>query len=105
MKSEDTVAQIRLLRVSSAGTKLPVEVRIAKPYYDGKFWKCPVYLEGFHTKIPDICGMDSLQSLCLAIKMVGELLLHIQQEGDRVIFEHDEEEQNFPFEAYFGKLD
>ena len=52
------------------GSRRSVRLRIGKPYFvaEGE-WACPLELQGFERRHPDMRGVDSLQALALAITL------------------------------------
>ncbi len=69
-----------------SGAKRPVRLRVGKPYFvaDGE-WACPIELNGFEPRHPDIRGADSMQSLCLAISLVRARLEDFLAKGGKVL--------------------
>ena len=45
---------------------------------------CPVEIAGLHGRLTDVHGTDSLQTLCLAIKLVGSVLASFVAEGGSI---------------------
>ena len=95
------MARIELARVDSNGDKIPLVVEIGQPFQnvDG-VWHTPVALNGLHERLPDICGEDSLQSLCLAFELVRRRLMSVNEDGDRLV---TLEGDDFPFDVYFTR--
>jgi hypothetical protein len=77
-------------------------VAIGQPYPrpDGS-WACPVELSGLHDRLHDMIGEDSLQALCLAMRLCGKLLTAFVESGGHLRNEGDDPEDSFPLEAYF----
>ncbi len=100
MKSDvPPIATAEFIRVRKSGERSPMSVEIGQPRKtaDG-VWRTPVALHGLDGRLPDICGEDSWQSLCLAIAMVRSRLVAVVESGDRLV---DAEGGDFPIEAYF----
>jgi hypothetical protein len=74
-----------LICVRPTGECVPVTVAVGQPYptIEGD-WACPAEIAGLHGRLADIHGADSLQTLCLAIKLAGCLLASFVSEGGRV---------------------
>ena len=87
------------LRKSGERIQLSVEIGAPRQHTDG-FWHTPVALHGLDGRLSDICGEDSLQSLCLAVEMVRRRISSVVELGDRVV---DEDGGDFQFEVYFPK--
>jgi len=102
MKSDvPAIAKTELIRVQKSGERISMSVEIGQPHKTGdSVWRTPVALHGLDGRLPDICGEDSLQSLCLAIAMVHSRLAAVVKSGDRLI---DAQGADFPIEAYFTK--
>src|SRR5437016_2723987 len=100
MKSNaPAIAKTEVIRVRKSGERISTSVEIGQPHQtpDG-VWRTPVALHGLDGRLPDICGEDSLQSLCLAIKIVRSRLVAVVESGDRLV---DAEGGDFPIESYF----
>ncbi len=105
-------AQIKLVRITKDGKREPAQILIGKPYKSIDHWRCPVSMplptsmrSCESTEVQhNIAGEDSLQSLCLAIKMLGKAMHEAVQHGERFTYSgSDDKADDFPIEAYFGK--
>lgn len=98
-KTSDIIAKVQLIRVRPNGERLPLTANVCSPYktLDG-FWRTTLLLEGFNEEVPEIYGVDSLQSLFLAIDKVHVALAALVEQGDRLL---DEEGRDFLFDRYF----
>jgi hypothetical protein len=78
-----------------------MSIEVAQPHRtaDG-VWRTPVALHGLDGRLPDICGVDSFQSLCLATAAIRRRLSSIAEHGERFL---DNEGADFPIDAYFPK--
>jgi uncharacterized protein DUF6968 len=78
--------KIEIICVRPNGERLPVTVAVGHPYptIEGD-WACPVAMTGLHGRLTDVHGTDSLQALCLGIKLVGNLLASFVAEGGRIL--------------------
>ena len=87
------IAQREFIAVDSNDRKFSIVIKIGKPYLygDNQGWACPVALEGLHKKLGDIRGVDSYQSLALAVKFVKMLLEHFIEKGCRLFFLEDDD--------------
>ena len=93
------IAMAELVRVCANGDRVPIVVEIGQPYQTSEgSWRTPVALHGLDGRSPDIYGDDSLQSLCLAVRLVRQRLSSIIEDGDRLL---DPAGDEFPFAAYF----
>jgi hypothetical protein len=81
-----TTGKVQLTCVRPNGEHVPVTVAVGHPYptIEGD-WACPVEIAGLHGRLTDAHGTDSLQALCLAIKLVGSLLASFVAEGGRIL--------------------
>jgi predicted methyltransferase len=94
------IAKTELVRVRPGGERTVLTVEIGQPYKTPEgIWRTPLALHGLDGRLSDICGEDSLQSLCLALSMVHRRLTSVVEAGDRLV---DAEGGVFPFEAYFS---
>ncbi len=73
---------------NKSGARKPITIRIGKPYsINDSEWACPVALDGLYKNLTDQHGVDSLQSLNLAMRLVQQLLSHLEEEGGHFFFE------------------
>jgi len=87
------IANSHLLLVGDDRTERAVTVRIGRPYDTGEGdWACPVETQGLHGRGPDIHGVDSLQSLCLASSLVRGLLEDFVAKGGKLLHPGDRTE-------------
>jgi len=95
------IAKREMFWVRKNGERIPLSVEIGAPrqHTDG-FWHTPVALHGLDGRLSDICGEDSLQSLCLAVEMVRHRIASVVEMGDRVV---EEDDSDFQFDVYFPK--
>jgi hypothetical protein len=95
------IAKTELFRISKSGERVSMCVEIGQPHKasDG-VWRTPVALHGLDGRLSDICGEDSLQSLCLATEMVHSRLAAVVESGERLA---DGDGSDFPIQAYFPK--
>ena len=78
----EAIAQRELMCVKPTGERTAVTLRIGVPYPASEVdWACPVELEGLHTRLSDIHGVDSFQALMLAQGLLRRLMLHVVAEG------------------------
>ena len=71
----------------SIRTRGEFEIRamVGMPYkHESGDWACPVALEGLHGRLHDIYGVDSWQSLVLAMNLVGNLLTYFVEDGGKL---------------------
>ena len=67
------------------GSKRAVRLRVGKPYQISKSeWACPVELNGFEPRYPDIRGNDSMQALNLALSLVWQRLEDFLDKGGKL---------------------
>ena len=102
---EDTgVATFDLL--SAGGSKRRIVLRVGKPYcISPQEWACPVELQGFEPRHPDIRGQTSLQALCLAINLVRLRLKDFVKKGGKLLDTTDGSEWSLrDLAATFGEI-
>ena len=100
--SDTAVAALDLVAILPTGERRAVRVRVAAPVPSAaESWSCSVSLEGLHAGLPPIVGEDSLQSLCLALRLAAALLHDVVARGGRL---ESATGDAFPLEAYFGGL-
>ena len=67
------------------GRVIRITPKIGQPYKVlSDEWACPVAIDGFHERIPDIRGIDAWQALQLSQQLLAKLLQDLLQEGCRL---------------------
>ena len=102
MKTEaPAIATTELVWIRRSGERTPITVEIGQPFQTpDRTWRTPLALHGLDGRLSDICGGDSLQSLCLAIEMVHRRLVSVIHSGDR--FE-DPDGGEFAIDVFFPR--
>jgi hypothetical protein len=101
MKNE--IARLEINGIESDGNNINVVAKIGKPFLikgTPPLWSCPVSITPLYEKLPDIKGVDSFQSLCLAKNFILSLLKGFVEKGGQLKLGDNTE---FPLEAYTGK--
>jgi hypothetical protein len=102
------IASLDLLAVHSDGTRTPVALRAGAPeQLSADEWRCAVRLDGLHDHLLPMHGSDSLQALCLALRLAATLLRDFVAGGGRLLDDEDSadtDEADWPLDAYFGWL-
>lgn len=101
MKTEaPPVAKAHWVRVRPNGERTTITAEIGQPYQmEEGCWGTPVALHGLDGRLSDICGVDSLQSLSLALQLVRRRLASLVAGGDHILFT---EGGDVPVQAYFA---
>jgi hypothetical protein len=87
----DTIAERALVCVKANGERVPVTLRIGRPYPASDVdWACPVALEGLESRLPDMHGVDSFQALMLAQKLLLQLMSGVIEDGGSFHNEEDD---------------
>src|SRR5712691_2175872 len=87
----DAIAERALVCIKPDGKRIPVTLRIGKPYRASDVdWACPVALEGLQPKLGDIHGVDSFQALMLAQKLLLQLMSGVIEDGGSFRNEDDD---------------
>jgi hypothetical protein len=95
------IAKIELIRVRKNGERVSMSAEIGQPHKaPNGVCHTPVALHGLDGRLSDICGEDSMQSLCLAVELVRTRLIAVIESGERLVDSHGDD---FPIEAYFPK--
>jgi hypothetical protein len=86
--------------VGADGKVFALEVAIGVPFLSerSEAWACTLTLSPLLSKPVDICGEDSLQALCLALRMARSMLDDFSEKGGRLLADGEP----FPIDAYFG---
>jgi len=89
----DIIAERELVADSPKKGHFHVVIRIGRPYQVSDVeWACPVVIEGLHSRLPDIHGIDSFQALMLALNLVRSLLEGFVEEGGKLSWPESGEE-------------
>ena len=97
------VASLKLVEVAPSGRRTPINVEVGRPHPDSRgAWACPVLVDGLDSKPRDIYGEDSLQALCLGLRLVRTHLEGVLERGSRLVY--SDEGTEFPIDAYFEDL-
>ncbi len=92
------VAILELVEVAADGSRTPLRIELGQPRPDGRgAWACLVSLDGDDRHAKEIYGEDSLQSLCLGLRMVR---LHLEC----AIFTGRVNPRSSPWLVHTGKL-
>jgi hypothetical protein len=96
------IAAMRCFGQKPGEDRVQITVEIGTPYEcesPGE-WACPVKVEPLYPLLRDIHGIDSLQALCLAIRLAETLLTGFRDDGGTLTYENGEK---FSFEPYLGR--
>src|SRR5207237_10633452 len=87
----DAIAERTLVCIRPDGKRIPVTLRIGKPYRASDVdWACSVSLEGLQPKLGDIHGVDSFQALMLVQKLLLQLMSGVIEVGASLRIEGDD---------------
>jgi hypothetical protein len=106
------IATLDLLAVHADGTRTPVALRIGAPeQVAAGEWRCAIRLDGLHDHLRPMHGADSVQALCLALRLAATLLRDFVARGGRLQdraasadTDAGADAADWPLEAYFGWL-
>ena len=93
MASGKVMAGDTILGVRPDGERITISLQVGCPVRvtntEGvEEWACPISLEPLHPRLHDAHGGTSLQSLCLALSLVLDLLSKFVEDGGKLI--HDD---------------
>jgi len=84
----EIIAERKMLFENKNGERKSITIRIGKPYpVSNSEWACPVALDGLYKNLGDQYGIDSLQSLNLAMRLAQQLLSGLEEDGGHFFFE------------------
>lgn len=95
------VATLEAIAIDNQGARFPLKAIIGTPYqsgHDPNTWFCAVAIDPLHPQLSDIAGTDALQALCLAIRLVFDLLHSFVARGGRLTYDG---EHDIPINAYW----
>src|SRR5215203_6152323 len=85
MTDKKRIAETTLYAVDKESRAFEIRAMVGAPYKDESGdWACPVSLDGLHGQLQDIYGVDSWQSLVLAMNLVGNLLTYFVEDGGKL---------------------
>jgi hypothetical protein len=93
MSEPELIAGKTIYAIDADGRGFEIHLMVGKPYpHEHGDWACPLALEGLHGRFPDIRGVDSWQSLVLALKLSRNLLEYFVEDGGKLYWEKGGEE-------------
>src|SRR5689334_21853901 len=101
-KDPEYLAERQLVGEDAERGRFPIHIRTGRPYPDADDWRCPVTGEGVWGRMPDVAGVDSFQTLVLALTLVRQALEFFVEKGGVLRWPGTEEVVSL--ETAFGKL-
>ena len=88
---EEIIAERDLIGVNPDGSRFKIMLKIGKPYTvaDGE-WACSAGAIGLYTRLREIRGGDSLQTLLQAIKFLRRLIEYFIDDGGSLLLPDEE---------------
>jgi len=88
MTEKELIAERTIYAVSEDGHGFEIRLMIGKPYQtDSGEWACPLALSGLHDRLHDMYGIDSWQSMIVAIRLMKLLLGFFIEAGGKLFTE------------------
>ncbi len=88
---EEIIAERDLIGINPDGSRFKIMLKIGKPHtVDGGKWACAVGAIGLYTRLREIRGRDSLQTLLQAIKFLRQLVEYFIDDGGSLLSPDDE---------------
>jgi hypothetical protein len=79
------LASRAILAVKADGQRMNITLRIGFPYeVTPDEWACPIAMEGFQDRFPDIHGIDAWQAVQLVQNLQAQLLGYFVQDGGKL---------------------
>jgi hypothetical protein len=109
------IAELRVVIVHPNGRRVPGRIAVGQPYalagadpassYESH---CPVEITSVYSSAHPIIGGGTLQSLLLAVQLLGTMLHSFVERGGRVLYpEEDRDAEGYvdvPLRALFGSM-
>lgn len=99
---DSPIATLQVVEVAADGSRIPMRLELGQPRPDGRgAWACQVSVDGYDQRSKDMHGEDSLQALCLALRLFR---LHLElplKRGSRLVY--PDEGGEFQLHAYFER--
>jgi hypothetical protein len=88
---EEIIAERDLIGINPDGSRFKIMLKLGKPYTvaDGE-WVCAVGAIGLYTRLREIRGGDSLQTLLQAVKFLRRLVEYFIDDGGSLLSPDDE---------------
>ena len=97
----EIIAEMKIQMKSPEGNSRPISVQIGRPYsISPDESACPISMVGLYPKIRDICGIDTFQSLALALEFVRITIRKWEEKGFKFEFPHG---GTLPSEIWFER--
>lgn len=96
MIESELIAERIIYAIDKESRGFEIRIMIGRPYQtESKYgdWACPVAAIGLHGFYHDMHGVDSWQALTLALKLIHGVLTGFVEDGGRLFWEKDGEEQ------------
>jgi hypothetical protein len=95
------IAALDIVATSASGEERRVALRLEAPRPTASgTWLCALTLDGLHDQPAPIEGANSLQALCLALRLAEITLRALVADGGRLVFPDGEP---FVLDAYFTR--
>ncbi len=83
---EEIIAEKDLIGVNPDGSRFKIMLKIGKPYIvAGGEWGCSAGAIGLYTRLREIRGGDSLQTLMQAVKFLRRLIEYFIDDGGSLL--------------------
>jgi hypothetical protein len=95
------IANITIRAVGADGETFPLDIAVGVPFVSERHgtWACPLTLHPLWSKPNEVAGEDSLQALCLALRVARSMLDSFCEDGGQLLFNDG---TPFPLGTYFG---
>lgn len=95
------IANITIKAVGADGETFPLDIAVGVPFVSEPHgtWACPLTLHPLWSKPNEVAGEDSLQALCLALRVARSMLDSFCEDGGQLLFNDG---TPFPLDTYFG---
>jgi hypothetical protein len=88
---EEIIAERDLIGINPDGSRFKIMLKIGKPHtVDGGKWACSAGAIGLYTRLREIRGGDSLQTLLQAVKFLRRLIEYFVDDGGSLLSPDDE---------------
>lgn len=89
-----TIAEVKLFCIHPSGRKGTITIKVGLPYQVcTEDVACRVAIIGLYDHLADMRGVDTLQALCLALRLARTLLQDFEARGGQLYYSEDEQER------------
>ena len=87
---EEIIAERDLIGINPDGSRFKIMLKIGKPHTVDGGWACSAGAIGLYTRLREIRGEDSFQTLLQAVKFLKQLIEYFIDDGGSLLLPDEE---------------